>query len=108
MDFYTNALEHEVWKIVTCLIVCFCLNSCAPVKRVINGIGGNLHWLLNLYSFSKYNSKILLSHPIKGLVNLRKLFYKLLLIEKPLMRKTECQKPHKKFEIATNYEGFKI
>ena len=33
---------------------------------------------------------------VKGLVNLQKTFFKLLLIEKPVMRETECQKPHKK------------
>ena len=38
---------------------------------------------------------------VKGLVNLQKDFFKLLLIEKPVMRETECRKPHQKFKIDT-------
>ena len=36
-----------------------------------------------------------------GLVNLQKNFFKLLLIEKPVMRETECRKPNQKIKIVT-------
>ena len=45
---------------------------------------------------------------VKGLVNLQNNFFKFLLIEKPGMRKAECQKPHKKSKMLPSYEGFKI
>ena len=38
----------------------------------------------------------LFHNSFKGLVNLQKTFYKLLLIEKPVMRETECRKLHQK------------
>ena len=39
----------------------------------------------------------------KGPVNLQKTFFKLLLIEKPVMREIECRKPHKK-----NQNSYKV
>ena len=43
---------------------------------------------------------------VKGLVNLKKAFFKLLFIEKPVMRETECRKPHKK--IQNSYQVMKV
>ena len=43
---------------------------------------------------------------IKGLVNLQKNLFKLVLIEKPVMRETECRKPHKK--IQNSYKVMKV
>ena len=42
----------------------------------------------------------------KGLVNLQKTFFKFLLIEKPVMRETECRKPHQK--IQNSYKVMKV
>ena len=42
----------------------------------------------------------------KGLVNLQKTFFKLLLIEKPVMRKTEWRKPLQK--IQNSYRVMKV
>ena len=43
---------------------------------------------------------------LKGLVNIQKTFLKLLLIEKPVMRETECRKPHQK--IQNSYKVMKV
>ena len=43
---------------------------------------------------------------LKGLVNLQKTFLKLILIEKPVMRETECRKPHQK--ILNSYQVMKV
>ena len=36
----------------------------------------------------------------------KKTFFKLQLIEKPVMRQTECRKPHQKFKIVTKLGRF--
>ena len=43
---------------------------------------------------------------LKGLVNPQKTFFKLLLIEKPVMGETECQKPHQ--NIPNTYQVMKV
>ena len=43
---------------------------------------------------------------LKDLVNLKKNFFKLLLIEKPVMRETECRKPHQ--TIQNSYQVMKV
>ena len=47
-----------------------------------------------------------LQPPFKGLVKLQKMFFKLLLIEKPVMRETECLNPHQK--IQNSYQVMKV
>ena len=43
---------------------------------------------------------------LKGLVKLQKNFFQLILIEKPVMRETKCQKPHQK--IQNSYQVMKV
>ena len=43
---------------------------------------------------------------LKVLWTFKKTFFKLLLIEKPVMRETECRKPHQK--ILNSYQVMKV
>ena len=57
--------------------------------------------LIVLMEVFKTNVVVVFLQTVKGLVNLQKTFCKLLLIEKPVMRETECRKPHQKFNLVT-------
>ena len=61
-----------------------------------------IFFIENLQKYLKCTGK----HSVKGLVNLQKTFFTLILIEKPVMRETEWQKPHQK--IQNSYRVMKV
>ena len=57
-----------------------------------------LYYILKVLAVDRRFVPIMIMGAIEGLVNLQKLFLKLLLIKKPIMRETECLKPHQKIQ----------